>query len=267
MSDADHYVIRGGLEGRERLRLLGRVMHASTGGLLDRLPIVAGAACLDVGCGGGDVSAELARRVGPSGRVVGVDIDDTKLAIARSEAAAHGLGHLEFVKADVREASFAEPFDVVYARFVLTHLSDPAAADFVRHTRPGGTVAVEDIDFSGHFGWPPSAAFERYRALYCAAVRRRGGDPDIGPRLPGLLLAAGLEAMGVSVAQPVALQGETKLLNPVTMENIADAVLADGTASRAEIDQIVADLRAFAADPTTLAGVPRIVQAWGRRPS
>jgi hypothetical protein len=49
------------------------------------------------------------------------------------------------------------------------------------------------------------------------------------------------------------------------MERIADAVLEDGLATRAEIDEIVSELYAFAADPTTLAGAARVVQAWGRR--
>jgi hypothetical protein len=95
-------------------------------------------------------------------------------------------------------------------------------------------------------------------------VTKRGGDPNIGPRLPGLLLQSGFQDVGVSVVQPVAMQGEAKLLNPLTMENIADTVLADRLATREEIDGIVRELYEFAADTSTLAGMPRVVQAWGR---
>ena len=87
MTHASHYVIRGGLEGRERLRVISRVMHPSTSSLFDRVRVADGHRCLDVGCGGGDVTIALARRVAPHGAAVGVDIDDTKLAIARNEAA------------------------------------------------------------------------------------------------------------------------------------------------------------------------------------
>jgi 2-polyprenyl-3-methyl-5-hydroxy-6-metoxy-1,4-benzoquinol methylase len=86
MADSTHYVIRGGLEGRERLRVLGRVMRTSSMLLFDRLGLRDGITCLDVGCGGGDATLELAHRVAPAGRVVGVDIDETKLQIARAEA-------------------------------------------------------------------------------------------------------------------------------------------------------------------------------------
>lgn len=81
MDNSKHYVIRGGIEGRERLRILARVMHESTGTLLNRLELTDGQTCLDVGCGGGDVTRELASRVAPAGKAVGTDIDVTKLEL------------------------------------------------------------------------------------------------------------------------------------------------------------------------------------------
>lgn len=268
MSDASHYAIRGGIEGRERLRTLSRVMHASTSALLDRLNLGDGLTCLDVGCGGGDTTIHLARRVAPSGRAVGADIDETKLALAREEARALGVTNVEFRSLDVRVAADPQPFDVVYARFLLTHLSDPAGAvsAFYRHVRPGGFVAVVDIDFTGSFAYPPSAAHARYLELYCAVVHARGGDPDIGPRVPLLLEQGGFEQVEVNIVQPAGIRGEAKLINALTMENIADAVLHDGLATREEIDGLVRELYACAADPRTITGLPRVVEAWGRRP-
>ena len=267
MVESRHYVIRGGPEGRERLRILARVMHESSTSLFDRLGLRSGLTCLDAGCGGGDATLELARRVAPDGRVVGVDIDERKLEFARIEAQQQGVGNVEYRLFDIHETPGAPAFDVVYSRFLLTHLSDPAGAvnAFYRHLRPGGVVGIEDIDFSGHFTYPESKAFQRYHELYCAAVIRRSGDPNIGPRLPGMLKQCGFADIGVAVAQPIGMQGEAKLLNPLTMENIADAVLEEGLASREEIDEVVRELYAFAADPDTLAGLPRVIQAWGRR--
>jgi ubiquinone/menaquinone biosynthesis C-methylase UbiE len=266
MTDAVRYALRGGHEGRERLRVLARVMRPTTLALFDRLAVGAGMACLDVGCGGGDVALELAARVGPSGRVVGVDVDAAKVALARAEAGERGVANVEFRVADVRTLA-EEPFDVVYARFVLSHLPDPAAAlaAFRRHLRPGGVVIVEDTDFGGYFTYPPTESFDRFTELYCAVVRGRGGDPAIGPRLPRMLAASGLAQVGADVVQPMGTTGEVKRVNPLTMRNAADAVVADGLATLAEVDRIVADLEAFAEDPTTLAGVARVVQAWGYR--
>src|SRR4051812_6192241 len=122
------YIIRGGTEGRERLRLLSRILRPTTLSLLDRVGVRPGMKCLDAGCGGGDVTLELARLVGPDGNVVGIDIDATKLDLARQEAAAEGLRNVEFRQVPIDAWRPTPEFDVAYSRFLLTHLADPAAA-------------------------------------------------------------------------------------------------------------------------------------------
>jgi SAM-dependent methyltransferase len=273
MSAEHRYMIRGGLEGRERLRVLARVLHPTTALLFDRVGVAEGSRCLDAGCGGGDVTMELARRAGPAGRVVGVDMDEAKLALAREEADRAGVVNVEYLAADVLAGEVEPEFDVVYARFLLTHLADPAGAavKLVGSLRPGGAVIVEDIDFTGSFCQPEAAAYRRYVDLYTQTGLARGGDPNIGPRLPGILRGAGCEANGVNVVQPAGLEptgyeGDAKVVSALTMENIADATVAEGLATREEVDSVIDGLYRLAADPRTLMGVPRIVQAWGRRP-
>jgi len=265
--ERDHYVIRGGVEGRERLRILARVMQPTTSSLFDRVRIDAGMACLDVGCGGGDVTLDLARRVGPEGRVVGWDIDETKLGLARREAEEQGLGNVNFRLSDISHGEADGEFDAVYARFLLTHLKDPAGAltGMRQMLRPGGVAIVEDIDSTGYFCHPDAAALWRYVELYTQAVRRRGGDANIGPRLPGLLLDAGFERVQMNVVQPAGLDGEVKLIHPITMETIVDCVLSEGLATRSDVDKLVAELYELARDSRTVVSLPRVVQAWGYR--
>ena len=263
-----HYVIRGGMEGRERLRVLARVMSPTTDDLFDRVGIEPTARCLDAGCGGGDVTVALARRA-REGVAVGIDVDDTKIELARGEAAEAGVDNAEFRLQDVTDPPpDGERFDVVYARFLLTHLPDPAAAlgNMCERLVPGGVLVVEDIDFTGNFCEPHSAAFWRYVELYTRAVQSRGCDPNIGPRLPGLLRDVGLGRLGVNVVQPAGIVGEVKLLSPLTLEAIADAVLAAGLADPDELGEVVDDLYAFAAEDGTFMSIPRIVQAWGFMP-
>src|SRR3954462_3663765 len=97
------YVLRGGVAGRERLRVLSRVMGPMTVALLERIGVAPGARCLDAGCGGGDVRLALARLGGGSGGVVGVDIDDIKLQLARHEAADAGVRNVEYRRAGIDE--------------------------------------------------------------------------------------------------------------------------------------------------------------------
>jgi ubiquinone/menaquinone biosynthesis C-methylase UbiE len=262
----DHYIIRGGVEGRERLRVLSRVMRPTTLGRLDHVGVGVGMTCLDVGCGGGDVAIDLARLVGPTGKVVGIDIDERGLELAAREIEAQQLAQVELRLADVTSIEAEAEFDLVYARFLLTHLKDPA--DAIRRIRrllkPGGALVVEDIDFRGHFCHPDSAALGRYVDLYTQAARRRGGDPHIGPRLPGLLMEAGFHGVEAAVVQPAGVAGDVKLVAPITMESIAPAVIAEQLASEEEVQGIVAELHAFARRRDTFVSLPRIVQAWGR---
>jgi SAM-dependent methyltransferase len=263
---APNYVIRGGREGRERLRILARVMWPESRAVLEPL-VGTRAACLDVGCGGGDVTFELAR-LAPGGISVGVDIDETKLALAREEAERRGLTNIEFRSENVLEPGASdERFDLVYVRFVLSHLPDAASvlAQLCTRLAPRGVVVVEDIDSSGQLCYPPSPAFARYVELYDEAVLARGADPYIGPKLPAMLRAAGLFDVGVRTAQPTSMTGDVKVLAPITFDAIAESLAAQRLASTDELARLSDDLWDYALDPATVSSIPRVVQAWARR--
>jgi hypothetical protein len=132
--------------------------------------------------------------------------------------------------------------------------------------KPGGVVIVEDIDMAGCLYYPPCRAHDLYVELYRETVRRRGGNADLGPRLPSLLQGAGLEAIGVTISQDCGLEGDAKLIPPLTLARIKDAVVGEGVATAQEVEEALAELYEYASDPTTVMGNPRIVQAWGYRP-
>ena len=245
-------------------------MAPTTSALLDRQAIPPGSRCLDVGCGGGDVTRELARRIGPGGHAVGIDLDETKLALAREEAAHAGIDNVEYRVANILDTALTPEYDVIYVRFLLTHLADPAAAvaRIAAGLRRGGVLIVEDIDVAGSFCHPASPAYERYVDLYTETARARGAEPNLGRRLPGLLAGAGLAPVGVNVVQPAAVgasgvEGDIKLLSPLTLENIADSAVAERLTTPDEVDALLHELHRLAADTTTFMAIPRIVQSWG----
>jgi ubiquinone/menaquinone biosynthesis C-methylase UbiE len=265
----DSYIIRGGKEGRDRLSVLARVLQPTTLALIDRVGSIAGATVVDVGCGGGDVTFDLAERVGPGGRVVGIDLDETKLELARAEAQERGIGNVEFLKANVTERWPVDGVDLVYARFILTHLTDPSAllARAKEALRPRGHILAEDIDFDGHFCDPPNKGFDGYIRLYVAAGQKRGADPFIGRRLARLFDDAGFADVGLGLVQPFGRDGDAKRLASLTFAAIAPSVVAAGVATQAEVDGIQAELDAFTARPGTTISLPRIFRAWGRAPA
>jgi SAM-dependent methyltransferase len=257
------YVIAGGQTGRDRLRTLSGVLAATTAALLDRLDIAPTARCLDVGCGGGDVTRLLAERV-PRGAVVGVDRDPVKIELARAELSGPVELRVEDIADTVRSGA---TYDVVYVRFVLSHLSDAAA--WVRRlsglVAPGGLLAVEDVHIRGAFCWPPSAALGEALRIYAATVAANGGDANLGPQLPGHLRAAGLTDIGIEVVQPAALDGDAKQIVVLTNRAIADAAICSGVASAEQLAALADELQAFVDRPDTVVTTAQIVQTWGRR--
>jgi len=112
--------------------------------VLDAAKVGVGDRVLDVGCGCGDTTLALARRAGPRGRAVGVDVSAPMLARARERAAAERCANLEFLEADAQTHPFAPAsFDAVVSRFGVMFFADPTAA--FRNLRgalaPGGRLA------------------------------------------------------------------------------------------------------------------------------
>ncbi len=261
------YVIRGGEQGKARAHLIAEALQPSTLDLLHRAGIAPGMVCLDLGCGGGDVTLEMARLVGPQGKAVGMDMDGVKLRLAREDAERARLANVEFQVGDAAALDAEAAYDLVYARFLLTHLRDPQAVvrRMARAVRPGGAVVVEDIDHAAIFCYPACPALERYKALYDRVIRLKGGDPEIGPKVPDLLRQAGLHDLQLQVVQPAYMDGGAKHIHQITLENIAAALVAAGLASSVEIESLAAELDAFARSPHTLIGAPRIFQVWAYR--
>ena len=261
------YVIRGGQAGYDRLLVLARARWPDTSELLGTVGVGSGARCLDLGCGGGEVTFELARLAGPDGHVVGVDMDHVKLALAREAARERGLVNVEFRSGDVTSWGEPESYDLVYCRFLLQHLSRPV--DLLRRmwdaVRPGGAIAVEDADFDGRFCEPPNDGFDFYLRTYPKVLERYGGDAAAGRKLFRYFLEAGIPSPSLRLAQGADTAGEGKTLALTTLEATAGAIIAEQIASADEVSSALASLTAFTDDPSTLVGDPRVFQLWSRR--
>jgi SAM-dependent methyltransferase len=223
--------------------------------------------CLDVGCGGGFVAALMSDMVGPAGKVVGIDADEEILDLARADAELAGRTNVEFIKFDASASHDENYYDLVYARFVLTHLPTPEHCldSMINSCKRGGSIVVEDIDFTGSFCYPPTSAYQRYMELYEQVVIKRGADPNIGPRLPGMLRTAGLENVQLNIVQPAHFEGDGKLMASITMQRVADSVISEKLATAEEVDSVIEGLNAAAEDSNVLIGFPRVFQVWGRR--
>jgi len=263
---AGEYTIAGGLADARRLARQARVMEAATVAFLARAGLAPGQASLDVGCGDGQVTIAMARLAAPQGLAVGMDVDAEALVIAREAALRAGV-RARFVRADAARLGAAGVFDVVYARLVLSHLVDPCAVLRAMRaaTRPGGAVAVEDLNLGTLRSEPPTPALDALQVVYGQTVRFYGGDPAIGPRLRALLLASGLENVREDTVDNPMDTAEEKLFLAELVGNMRTAILAAGAATAAEVEALQAQVEAAARDPRLVVYQARIHQVWGRR--
>ncbi|WP_369375117.1 methyltransferase domain-containing protein [Streptomyces sp. cg36] len=148
---------------------------------------------LDIGCGPGTISADLAALV-PDGHVTAVDAAPGVVERARAHAEERGRRNMSFAVADVHALDHPDAsFDVVHAHQVLQHVGDPVQAlrEMRRVTRPGGLVAVRDSDYGAFTWFPEVPALDEWAALYQRVARANGGEPDAGRRLRSWARRAG----------------------------------------------------------------------------
>ena len=84
--------------------------------------------------------------------------------------------------------------------------------------KPDGLIAIEDIEFSGHFCYPPCEAFDRYIELYQQIVKNKGGDSEIGTKLPEMIRQVGFKQVNLNVIQPNFMEEEGKLIAQITKD-------------------------------------------------
>ena len=159
--------------------------------------LVKGMRVLDVGCGVGDVSLLCAELVGPKGEVVGVDRDPAVVEAARERARAVWVGHATFLEGNLLTLDLDAPFDAVVGRFVLMYLPDPVAAlrAALRHLRPNGILAFQEMDFSfPPMAVPPSPLYQRMFDWWRQTAEQVGVELQMGFKLHPTYVAAGLPA-------------------------------------------------------------------------
>lgn len=262
----DQYLLGDSTVEVEHLVRQAEVYAEEAGQLLDRAGVTAGASAVDVGCGVLGIVDLLCAKVGPQGRVVGVDREPRMLDAARQVAAQRGLP-TEFVLGDATDLVLpSDSFDFVHERTVLLNVADPArvVAEMIRIARPGGVIALQEPDSSAWVCDPPHSAWDVLRAELLDAYRRNGKDFDMGRRIARLLRDGGLADVRVRATARITNAGDYYQTFLLTLTGLVrDQVLAGQRLGSAEFDAHTARLRAHLRQPDTLTCQPTMWQAWG----
>lgn len=244
---------------------------------IDALGPAPGWRVLDIGSGPGATTLELARRVLPDGDVIGADISDAMVAVARRRAEATSLTNVSFVVADAETDPLGDGFDGVFSRFGVMFFSDPVAAfsNIGRSLRPGGRLAVTVWSALGDNPWmfvPTLAASGVLGAELTLPSADQPGPFSLADaaRIDTVLGAGGFDEIKV---QPIA--GARRIPEANADEDVetlleigpmGDAYeAADDRTRRAAVDAVIAAIDAYReGDGWTLPGAALVLTATRR---
>lgn len=224
----------------------------------------AGVELLDVGCGPGTITIDLAQRCAP-GRVVGIDAAPDAIAAAQAAAAEAGVANLTVKVDDVYALDLPDDsFDVVHAHQVLQHVSDPVAAlrEMRRVCKPGGIVAARDSIYRAFSWYPTEPGLVRWLEVYCAVAEANGGEPDAGSHLLAWAKAAGFtDVTCTATAWCYATEAERTWWGGLWAERTEATALADravelGVSSREELADVAGAWRRWGEHPDAWFAVP-----------
>jgi trans-aconitate methyltransferase len=225
-------------EEYERLRLQARVWQAGTGRLLDQIGLAPGASCLDAGCGPGETMRMMAERVGPAGRVLGIDADASlgSLALAMLRGAGHRQCTFQAHDLTAGEPIPGAPFDLVYARLLLFHLPQRAEvlARLWAAVAPGGYLLVQDYDLRSVSTLPELDSVAEVGRVITGAFGAAGADVSAGTRLPQLFAQAGVGTPdGTDVTGRIEPLATGRILLERVLHSLLPAALAHGVTTEA----------------------------------
>ena len=213
-----------------------------------------GLSVLDVGCGPGTITADLAELVAPA-KVTALELTDEALKGAREEAGRRRQDGIVFRLGDVQDLDMPDDeFDIVHAHQVLQHVGDPVQAlrGMRRVCRPGGLVAVRDGDYAGFTWWPMVPELDEWLALYRSAARANGGEPDAGRRLLSWARAAGFTNIIATSSTWCYATQEQRVwwggmwADRITSSALAQQLLTSGAASEDDLTRLAGGWRRWA---------------------
>jgi len=211
---------------------------------------------LDIGCGPGTITVELARLTAP-GRTIGIDAADEVIEAARALGEDDSPARVEFRTGDVMQLPFADgSFDVVHAHQVMQHLADPVGAlrEMARVCRPGGIVAARDGDYEAMTWYPGDPDLDAWLVMYRAVASANGGEPDAGRYLLHWAHQAGMTDVSASASVWCFATEEDRnwwgdlWADRVLQSAIADRALELGLATREQLARMSGAWRRWAAD-------------------
>jgi len=269
-SSYDEYLLGHSPEEEERLQRQPQELAPDSIRLLDQLGIQQGDRAVDIGCGPQGILDLLSARVGPNGKVVGVEQNESTVQLARQFVSQRQLANIEVLQGDAKATGLPRAsFDVVHARLVLVNVPEPQKVieEMIALARPGGIVASHEADWGASICDPPAAAWDRLVAAFEAYSRNNGIDLFLGRKMHQLFRNSGLiDVQVIPIIHCYPLGNSRRYILCDLLQSVRDRVVMQGLLTEVEYSDALSEIRQQLADAHTLVIPHLFFQVWGRKP-
>lgn len=267
---ADSYFLGHSDSEQHRLQRQAGELARESSFLFDQIGIAGGSRVVEIGCGPQGCLDLLSNCVGPMGSVVGIDVSDQTVQMARNFIKERGIENVEVRQGDAAATGLPRNgFDLAHARLVLVNVPGPEriVQEMAALVKSGGVVALHEVDWVSYVCDPPLAAWDQLKDLLTRYSASKGMDLFVGRRIGRMLREAGL--VDVRVRPYIQLYEHGAHWRSVFLQfagNLRERVLAEGLISEAGFAECVALVERHLNDPESLVLSHVFVQAWGRKP-
>ena len=244
------YTLKIGEQAKERLLILNSVCNPFTLSLLKSFPRIKGKKILDLACGIGVMTLELGRLAGNHGRVLGVDISEEQLSIARQLAKSKNCKNIQYRAGTATNLNaLNEEFDIVYCRFLLCHLRTPLKSikEMIRCLKKDGLLILEEpTGCEPMFSSPQSATFDQCKRIHLLQGEVFKTDFTVGRKINHWFQKLQLAVEYDRLVQPLLKNEYEKRQLWLAVREIAPELIAKGLTTSLEIKRITANLKRYA---------------------
>ena len=269
MTQGDHYFLGHSSAEQRRLQQQAQELAADSIWLFDQVRLSPGSRVVEIGCGPQGCLEILFDRVGQGGSVVGVEVSEEAVALARAFVSHRQMGNVEVRHADAKATGLPRnTFDLATGRLVLVNVPEPEAivAEMAALVRPGGVVALHEADWGMVLCDPPLPAWDSMIHAFLTYSRANAIDPLIGRRIARLLRTSGLKDVRINpLIHVYDVNHSRRTILPQFAGNLRERMVTGGIMTGDEFDGCRQSIERHLADPDTLV-MWAYFQAWATKP-